>query len=206
MRKVLLAVAVAVLSTTSVFADELRAGTTNVQAFVTDVGYINSSSSGSSWSGGGGFALEHAWTNRVTTVFSVGAERRRLFSFRVEPFNGGTIPAGEFENAYTYPIDLLLRYHFANESRWTPYIGLGGRFVKAPNGGTPTYTIAQNGQLLLTGVRDYENRSSGEVNAGVIFRITPHVGLQLDGKRLLRGDSTSYDPMNKVSVGISWRF
>ena len=52
----------------------------------------------------------------------------------------------------------------------------------------------------------YQDRTSAEVNGGVIFRITPHVGLQIDGKRLLRSDGVNYDPINKVSVGVSWRF
>jgi len=207
MRNVLVVIAVAVLSTTAVFADEIRAGSTNVSAYLSDVGFTHSSSSGDSWSGGGGVAVEHAWTNRITTVLSIGAERRRTFEYHLEPVPGvSPVIVGQYRNVYAYPIDLMARYHFLNESRWTPYLGLGARYVDAPRGNQPAYTVDTNGVYHISSSRPLEDRTSPEVNAGVVFRITPRLGLQLDGKHLLRGDSPSYDPINKVSIGLSWRF
>ncbi|MEA2570304.1 MAG: outer membrane protein beta-barrel domain [Acidobacteriota bacterium] len=171
MRRTVVAIAVAVLSTTAAFAGELRAGSTSISVYLSDVGFVHSSTTGSSWSGGGGFALDHAWTDRVSTVLSVGAERR---------------------SGSTFPVDLIARYHFTNSSIWTPYFGAGARYVKGPGGGEAT-----------TVIRD---RSSAEVNGGVLLRVTPRVNLQFDVKHLLRSDSVTFDPNTKASIGVSWRF
>lgn len=207
MRKTLLAVAVAVLSTTALFADDLHPGSNNISAYLSDLGFTSSSTTGDNWSGGAGVALEHAWTNRITTVLSLGAERHRLFNTHFVPVNSqGPVPVSSYSDEYTYPIDLMARYHFNNTSRWTPYVGAGGRFVKAPDAVEPQYVIDTNGLYRVVGARRLENRVSPEINAGVIFHITPRVGLQIDGKRLVRGDSVGFDPLNKVSIGVSWRF
>ena len=119
MRRVLVTVAVAVLSTAAVFADEIRAGATTVSAYVSDVGFGHSSS-GDTWTGGGGLAIERAWTNRITTVLSIGAERQRQnSSYSVEPPTPNQpFTRYIFQRTYrtTYPLDFLARYHFVTES------------------------------------------------------------------------------------------
>jgi outer membrane protein W len=206
MRRTLLFAALVVLSTTSVFADEIRAGSTSVSAYLSDLGYAQSSET-STWSGGVGVGVEHAWTNRLTTMLSVGAERRHQFVWhQTDPAGQPLLLTRESQNVTTYPIDVMLRYHFTNQSRWTPYIGLGGRYVQAPSGGAPAFIIDNNGSPQLLGNVQQADRTNGEINAGVVFRITPRIGLQLDGKRLLSGDGVSYDPLNKASIGLTWRF
>ncbi|HKO02958.1 MAG TPA: outer membrane beta-barrel protein, partial [Thermoanaerobaculia bacterium] len=153
-------------------------------------------------------AVERAWTNRITSVLSIGAERQRQnSSYSVEPPTPNQpFTRYIFQRTYrtTYPLDFLARYHFVTESRWTPYFGIGARYVNGPGTNTKV-TEGFDGVFRVESTR-YQDRTSAEVNGGVIFRITPHVGLQIDGKRLLRSDGVNYDPINKVSVGVSWRF
>ncbi|MCU1227391.1 MAG: hypothetical protein JWO97_275 [Acidobacteria bacterium] len=207
MRKLVVAVAVAVLSTTALLADELHPGTNSISAYLSDLGFVHSESSGSSWSGGGGFALDHAWTNRVSTVLSVGFERHRAFTMHYEQVPGTQpAPVGEYRRVATYPVDFIARYHFVNSSIWTPYFGAGARYVKGPDGGEGTTVIDTNGLYHVLDIHNFRDRSSAEVNGGVLLRVTPRVNLQLDVKHLLRSDSVTFDPNTKASIGVSWRF
>jgi len=80
---------------------------------------------------------------------------------------------------YTYPVDFLAQYHFRNQSRWQPYFGVGARAG---------------------------DRVAAEINGGVMFLITPQLGLKLDGKRFGSETDEFHDSLTKFSIGLGWRF
>ena len=83
------------------------------------------------------------------------------------------------ERLRTYPVDAFAQYHFVNSSNWAPYAGIGVRYVK--------------------------DRTSAEVNGGVVWHFSNHWGLKFDARQLLRGDSP-YDSATKGSFGFSWSY
>ena len=96
----------------------------------------------------------------------------------------------------TYPVDLTGRYHFLNETRWKPYVGLGMRYAQAPHLTPKSRTAIGHG---------YPNHLDPQVVGGVELLINPSFGVTVDAKQLL-ANSEAYDPRLKASVGLSWRF
>ena len=76
--------------------------------FGTNLGYVESATMGSRWSGGVGVAFSRSWNERWSTELAVSDERH---SIRV------------------FPVDALAQYRLANSSRWTPYVSMGMRTV-----------------------------------------------------------------------------
>ena len=161
--------AVALLfAASTLFAEERR---TEISVFASDLGYTVSDAAGSNFSGGVGLALNQWWTSRISTQLSVTAEKH--FSFR----NTG---AGlQRTTVREYPVDLVAQYHFPNQTRWQPYVGLGARAG---------------------------DRIAGEINAGVLFQISPQLALTFDARRMQRETSEFHDSLMKFSIGLGWRF
>ena len=108
-----LAVAAALLlSASSLLAQNRK---TEVTLFASDPGYGESSTYGSTVTGGVGLALNQWWTSQISTEFSITAERHYTFT------------DAQRLAVYRYPIDALAQYHFLNGTRWQPYIGIGAR-------------------------------------------------------------------------------
>ena len=80
---------------------------------------------------------------------------------------------------YRYPVDAIAQYHFLNGTRWQPYIGLGARAA---------------------------DRLTPEVNAGVMFALSPHFDLRFDGRMTQRHATEFDDSLAKFSIGLGWRF
>ena len=97
----------------------------------------------------------------------------------VEASTSTPVAAFYEERLRTYPVDAIAQYHFVNMSNWQPYAGLGLRYVK--------------------------DRTSAEVNGGVVWHFSQHWGLTFDARQLLRGDSP-YDSATKGSFGFSWSY
>jgi outer membrane protein W len=173
------AVAVAVLASSGLAFGEDR-GATRISAFVSDIAYTESQTTGRNFSAGFGLALNHWWSPRFSTELSVASERRFTQTF------SGTGPVIS-ERRRTVPIDLSAQYHFLNESRWKPYIGVGQHVLTSRGFGSNT-------------------RLSLQVNGGVMVELTPRFGLRFDAKQLLSDANPSYDPGHKTSLGVSWKF
>lgn len=168
--------------------------------------FLNSlGSSNSEWTGAGGISLDHAWNARWSTEASVALERRyRFHGVFLDAGNGMTAPAMVRDRVDTYPMDLLMRFHFPNDTRWTPYIALGGHYVAAPS-----ITDFSTGRGIFPGpitLIHYNDRFGGEFGAGTTFRITPHVGLQFDLKQQLRLHPEFFDPVSRGSIGVNWKW
>ena len=159
MRRIAFAIAVMMCAATA-FADSAR---TQLSFFTSSLGYTESASTGSHWTGGAGVALSYAWSPHWAA--EAAAEYQTSRGLRV------------------VPVDALMQYRFPNSSRWTPYVQAGLRHVNA---------------------RD--ERNSFQIGAGTSLRITPHFGLRFDVNHLMRSDGGVGDPINRGSIGVSWRF
>jgi outer membrane protein W len=90
----------------------------------------------------------------------------------------------------SYPVSLDGQYHFFNDSRWKPYLGVGVRYVD-PN----------------AEFRDLGARISPEINGGVSFMMTPNLSLRFDGRVAVRSNhAPGYDPVTRGAIGIGWHF
>ena len=155
--------------------------------FVTDAGF-GFSDHGPEGAGSVGLAFDRMWTPQISTELSVAYERHRTYSYIVNPTGTFTdVPSLRFS---TYPIDLAARYHFLNDTRWKPYVGLGLRYVRQPHVGSQY---------------NYQDHIGPEIVGGTVFQINKSFGLFLDGKAYL-GDREFYDSQLKGSFGLLWRF
>jgi len=181
--------------------------------FVSDLGYESFGSTTfdgvapvnhkvSEWSGGVGVALDHSWNARWSTEASVGFDRRYTTRIRLD----GGIPATARESYNTLPLDVMMRFRFPNDSRWTPYLATGAHYVGAPDIVSGRVDpIAGIGIVPITFQR-YGDRFSAQLGIGSTFRITPRVGLQFDLKRQLRQDGVFFDPLTRGSFGVNVSF
>jgi outer membrane protein W len=156
--------------------------------FLSDISGVSNAHEKTHWYGGVGIAFNAFVTPRISAQVAAAVEQHHTYPYLVSP-NGFIDPVIPL-TIRTYPIDLAAQYHFLNETRWKPYLGLGARYVRAPK--------VDPGFL-------YRNHLNPEIVGGVEFLIRPSLGLTLDAKQLL-GDRESYDPFLKVSVGLGWRF
>jgi len=169
--------------------------------------FVNSVGGGSNSdvSGSGGVSLDHAWSPHWSTEASIGFERRyRDHGIFVDLGNGNFAPETVRDRIDTYPMDLMMRYHFPNDTRWTPYISGGLHYV-----GAPGITDFSRGNGIFPGplvLIHYKDRFGAEIGGGTTFRITPHVGLQLDFKQQLRNDNVFFDPVTRSSFGVNWKW
>ncbi|HYS55014.1 MAG TPA: hypothetical protein VER58_14750 [Thermoanaerobaculia bacterium] len=158
----------------------------SLSVFLSEFGVVSSSQS-THWYSDYGVAFETAFTPRLSVQASVTSERHNSYSYVVDETGYiNQVPPVRFR---TYPIDLTTRYRFVNDTRWTPFLGAGMRYVAAPH---------------VDSMFGYRNRWTPELNGGVVFHLR-HIGLVFDGKALL-GDHEYYDSVFKTSVGVNWRF
>lgn len=156
--------------------------------FVTNSSLTLSRDHGPQGSNSLGLAFDRMVTPRISTQLSVNYERHRTYSYIVNPT--GTFAAVPPVRFTTVPIDLSARYHFLNETRWKPYLGLGLRYVRQPN---------------ISSQFNYQDHIGPEIVGGTAVQFTRSFGLLLDGKVYL-GDREQYDSQFKTSFGLLWRF
>lgn len=137
----------------------------------------------SHWGGTLGVGLSYALDQRWSLALSAGYETRRFRATYIDP------AALSVDRKHrVFPYDLTARHHFRNDSRWQPYVGAGVFAARLPNeSGLDRWTVAP------------------ELNGGVTFALTPRLGLDIDGKRLLRDELEGAD-LRRLSIGLSWRF
>lgn len=156
----------------------------------------------SEWKGGFGVAFSHSWNAQWSAEGSLGFEQYYMNGQRFE----ASIPVTTREKVRTIPADLMMRFHFPNDSRWKPYVGGGAHYVGAPDITVADISTTPNSAgLFPVTVRRLDSRLSAQVGIGTTFMITPRVGLQFDVKRLLRNDSITFDPLTRGSFGVHWK-
>jgi hypothetical protein len=142
---------------------------------------------------GYGAAFNRTWTPRFSTGIAVGVEDP-VVAFCV----GGILSPQRCSEVTmrTYPVDLSGRFHFLNDTRWKPYIGLGLRYLGAPDL-TP--------QAMLVVGHPYSDHVNPQMIGGLEFLIKPSFGITAEVKGLF-GNPEDYDSVLKISGGLSWRF
>jgi outer membrane protein W len=176
-----------VLAVLLLIASSALAQKAAISVFVANPGGGWSSNEGSTAYGDVGVGAEYWFTPRVSAAVNVSRHRddAAFFSFDANGF-----PTETIQHVYEYPIDALLRYRFAGNERWKPYLGGGLRAVRGfevPFGGR-SWTAAP------------------EINGGVTFLMTKKLGLDFDAKAV--ANQTRYTGVDdtRVSIGLSWHF
>lgn len=142
---------------------------------------------------GYGAAFIHSWTPRFSTAIAAAVEDP-IVGICV----GGIVTPEKCTDikVRSYPVDLTGRFHFLNDTRWKPYLGLGARYIGAPH--------LTSEQRVVVG-HSYSDRVSGEIVGGLEFLIKPTLGITAEVKGLLR-NSEDYDAGFKISGGLNWHF
>jgi outer membrane protein W len=158
----------------------------DVSAFVSDVAVTTRSSTGTAFDAAYGASANYFFSPHWSG--SLSAERdARFFVVHEPPAVAGDAPvpvaSGRFR---VFPIDALVRYNFVNDTRWKPYVGAGLNYERRP--------LGLRAQTAL------------ELNGGVTFAITPHLGINIDAKLQPRETELNSGPQLRSAVGISWRF
>jgi outer membrane protein W len=135
-----------------------------------------------------GISYERMFAPRWSVQAAVAVERHHSYGYVVE--DNGAIAMVEPERLRTVPIDLTAGYHWPNDTRWKPFLGIGAHYVAAPDA-DPRFR--------------YRNHLHPAINGGTLFMLTHNLGLMLDG-RIYLGDHEPYDDNLKTSIGLSWRF
>ena len=175
MRKVLAVLAVAAVLPTIAFAQQQLPKQT-LSVFLSDVGRSNNFVN--PWPGGVGVSFEQMLADRLSLHGSVAYERHR------------TITNAASRHLHTLPIDLTARYHWLNDTRWKPYLGLGLHYLAEPDV-DPSFR--------------YYRHVNGELDGGVVFMLNRSFGLLLDGKAIV-SRTEPFDSNLRLSAGVSWRF
>ena len=151
---------------------------------------VNRYSQDARWPAGFGIELERMFAQRLSIDAAVAYERHVSYPYVID--ESGFVDVVPRAHLHTVPIDVTARYHWLNETRWKPYLGVGAHYVAAPH-------------IHLDPGFGYQDHIDGEVDGGVVFLLKPALGVMLNG-RVMAGDRESYDANFKVSAGVSWRF
>ena len=195
MRKHFAVVTLLLLSAASAFAQQDRTaevpkGTFRIFGFGSNLGFSESNSTGTNFHGGYGLGFEYQVSARWSTELSLAREATPFYGFASLGPDGVLQP--QRIRVTSYPVDIVGQYHFFTDTAWKPFVGIGLRYVNVDKDGYP-YPVE-------------DSRFSPQISAGFYYNFTPHFGLRLDAKRLLRNDSAFYDDTHKVSLGLGWKF
>jgi outer membrane protein W len=179
-----LSIVLVVAFTSSAFAQQKN----TVAVFVTNPGINIRSTSGTNVSSGIGLAFSRTFTPRISGELAIASESHRTYPYIVGP-NGSIVPVAP-RGFRSYPIDATVRYHFANETRWKPFVGIGAHYIGAPRVGSEFR---------------YQNHFGPEIVGGTVFQIGRSIGIVLDAKVYV-GDREQYDTPFRPSIGLNWRF
>ncbi len=135
---------------------------------------------------GYGLSLRHFATPHVSAELSV-ARHYHFVTVFYPPENGVAVPPERFRSR-DLPIDALVSYHFAPQSRWQPFAGIGLHY------------------LATSGAPEVESQTRLEVAGGLAFSVTQRFFVRADVKHLLGNSALFYDPATRAGVGFGWRF
>jgi hypothetical protein len=156
-----------------------------------------------------GMSLAFHVSPRLSLSAAVSQQRypQEFMEFKRITTPDGTTFAPEMRlgNYTSRPVDIQARYEFASESRWTPRIAAGMRYVRAPE---IRYAPPEaNGLIPVTAEPVLVRRLSAEIGAGMAFRMTQRTGVFVDVNRLVRSTGVKWhDPLTRGAFGVSWRF
>ncbi len=176
MRKIVLVLLLLAVSASAQVPDQ----PTRLSLFITNPGFAGS---GAPFDAGIGLALERRFSPHWSVELQAAREQHE---YQPSIFRPDLI---EFR---TYPVDAFVRYSFVSTHvRWRPYIGVGARYVSAPE--------EPQGA-------DYDSKLSPQIAGGIEWEAGDSWSLMAEAKALTRSDVPNWDELFKVSVGIGWRF
>jgi outer membrane protein W len=124
----------------------------------------------------------------VSSEFTVVTRLISTFGPADEPI---ILPATAFGRLH--PIDAVVRYHFDSGPRWKPYIGAGTRYIE------------------VAGTHNWRP----EVNAGLTFALTRHLGIDADIRQLygqakfspvVKNGAFDEGKSHRFTLGLGWAF
>ncbi|HEV8267857.1 MAG TPA: OmpW family outer membrane protein [Thermoanaerobaculia bacterium] len=172
------------LVSTSAWADGHTIEVTGWGSYVTHTGDVDT----------GGSPLTIDFDSGGGAGLSIDCRFHRLLTFEVAAFflrtrgelDFGGVKAGDLGYLDMVPLQALIQIHPAGDGPVDPYFGVGGAYVIFQN--LHNVDLDRAG----IGVVSIDNRFALVANAGLAFRITPHVSIALDGRYMpLKADSTS---------------
>lgn len=186
-----LAVALVLMSLAAAAAAETR-GDTRVTVYASNFQHGWSEGAGSTTRTGYALGLSYFLRPRWSVELAYGSEPQTLYTRRFVDFGDGTFGVfTDSQRVNAHPLDVVGRYHFTNDSRWKPYVGLGARWTDRPDGFADS--------RVFTAL-------SAQAVVGTAFEITPRLSLHLEGKQLLRADPAPWDDGTKFVAGVGWKF
>ena len=181
-----LVVIAVVLFAVPLFAQQQPKNDFQIFAYVSNVGAAWSESNGTTIDAGFGLAVSKFVAPHVS--LELAANSQQWYEYEPGPVHFG-VPVERYRHT-AYPISFDGQYHFFNDSRWKPYLGLGVRYTNA------------NARFSDPGAR-----IAPEITGGVELMITPRLSLRFDGKQeIVRRSAPAYDPMSRLAVGLGWHF
>lgn len=141
-----------------------------------------------------GGEAEYFLSTRFSAAVAMSLERTVLTRF--VPGGLGVLPLTSYERLY--PIDVLVRYHFADSAHFKPWIGGGPRYIRVAG----------------------HNNVREVLDAGATMALTKHLGIDLEAKRLygqrkpdvagtsIKVHDGDFDDgrSRRLSAGLSWTF
>ena len=113
-------------------------------------------------------------------AFTYGADNtgKGLFSSSLLDVNGG------------------IRIRFPGTSDWVPYIGLGAGLLRFSS------STDTSGFSTIATVNQSHNYLAGNVSAGALYYVTPHVGFEVE----LKGYAAQHNRFARATAGIFYQF
>jgi hypothetical protein len=160
---------------------------------------------GTDRTGSAGLMYSFGWTPRWSAEISAAQQQNRAYlqlRYRFPVPNPQII---FFERRLnSYPTSARIVYRRENGSRLTPMFGAGVHHVNMPQFTGPLRDIPRiPGAPMVE--EDLEERTSGEVMAGVEWRLTGRLALRASVEQLLRHDDVVYDRGTRGALALSWR-
>ena len=189
--------AIAVLITAA--AMRAPAAERQLTIFMSDLTRASTIAPRSDWGFAAGLGLAYGWSPRWQAALEVSAQRYPQTYARWENIAGTYAPVMRMGRYTSWPVDLLTRYSFANESRWTPIVGAGLHYVRAP--------VARPDGALVVPEPVLTRRLSAELVGGVAFRTSRRTSVNAELKRLVRSNGVKWhDPLTRGSIGVTWHY
>jgi outer membrane protein W len=172
--------------TLPLFAQQQSQNNFEIFVYSSNVAFTHSERYGTSVDQNLGAAVSMKITPRVSLEAATVAQK--WWEYEPGPYHFG-VPIVRIRRT-VYPISIDGQYHFFNDGRWKPYLGLGVRYV------SPKSTYYNLG-----------TRVAPEITGGVSFMMTPHLALRFDAKQEIQSQTgPAYDPLSRASIGLGWHF
>ncbi|HVR38376.1 MAG TPA: OmpW family outer membrane protein [Thermoanaerobaculia bacterium] len=148
---------------------------------------------------GYGAAYNHFFTDRVSAEFAV---QRISADTTLNVFGGGVNTSFDAGDLDLTVITGVAQWHFRTDSSYSPYVGLGVAYVSGDTESPVDVTDPTSPSESV----DLESTTSGVLNAGIDFHITPRVAVGIDAKYFTydaKEDAPDAEPLSLDTLVMS---